>query len=346
VGGLALIYCNGGGPFGYGHVKRMTTLARALRDRNGIGAIFAVSGTSDALEPIRRAGFEAVSLPHYEFAALSKLIETRAPDLLLVDCREGPTRAELAMLKPRVAFLVVIDDGDERRLAADRAYYPPVPQVETLEWSGSACTPRIGWQWSLLGLAHTSSKPRPAGARQTLLVTMGGSDPSGLTLRCAAALSKLDPVFRVRFVIGPGIADKGVARAIARFSPNFETVEGASDLATEFASADVALAAFGVTAYELGAFGVPALYLSLTEDHALSASAFEKAGMGVSLGVAEKISDAIIVRAVKRLLADTAKRREMRAAGLLTLDGEGGSRVAADIAELVASRRATLKIAV
>ena len=34
-GGLALIRCDGGGRFGYGHVKRMIALARALRDREG-----------------------------------------------------------------------------------------------------------------------------------------------------------------------------------------------------------------------------------------------------------------------------------------------------------------------
>ena len=37
LGGLALIRCDGGGKFGYGHVKRMVALARALRDREGIG---------------------------------------------------------------------------------------------------------------------------------------------------------------------------------------------------------------------------------------------------------------------------------------------------------------------
>src|SRR5207344_569861 len=108
-----------------------------------------------------------------------------------------------------------------------------------------------------------------------------------------------------------------------RLSPGFETIEGASDLATEFASADVALAAFGVTAYELAAFGVPTLYLALTPDHALSASAFEKAGMGISLGVAEDVSDEAIVRAVRRLLGDAGRRREMHTAGLMTLDGQG-----------------------
>jgi len=39
-GGLALVRCDGGGKFGYGHVKRMVALARSLRDHEGIGAIF------------------------------------------------------------------------------------------------------------------------------------------------------------------------------------------------------------------------------------------------------------------------------------------------------------------
>jgi spore coat polysaccharide biosynthesis protein SpsF len=340
-GGLALIVCNGGGRFGYGHVKRMTALARALRDRNGIGSVFAMSGSAEALEPIRRAGFEASEFSHYEFSQLSKLVEARTPDLLIVDCREGPSRAELTALKTKVASVVVIDDGDERRLAADRAYYPPVPQAHALNWAGSSCEPRIGWEWALLGLSLASGRVKPQGSRQTLLVTMGGSDPHHLTERCALALAKIDPSFRVRFVIGPGVANKDIANHIARLSPSFETVEGASDLATEFAAADVALAAFGVTAYELAAFGVPAIYLSLTQDHALSASAFEKAGMGLSLGVAELVSDEAIIRAVRRLLGDASRRREMRAAGLMTLDGEGACRVAADIAELVASKRAS-----
>jgi spore coat polysaccharide biosynthesis protein SpsF len=344
VGGLALIYCNGGGGFGYGHVKRMTALARALRDRNGIGVVFAMQGTADALEPIRRAGFEAVHFESHDDAALTALIAAKTPDLLVVDCREGPSREALESQKNKVPSVVVIDDGNERRLAADRAYYPPVPQVEALDWSGSTCERRVGWEWSLLGLTQTSGNARPHALRQTVLVTMGGSDPLNLTERCARALAKLDPVFRARFVIGPGMA-KGVAKQIAQLSPNFETIEGATDLGIEFASADIALVAFGVTAYELAAHGVPAVYLGLTEDHALSASAFDAAGMGVALGVAADVSDVKIAQTVKKLLSDSGRRREMRASGLMTLDGQGASRVAADIAELIQAKRSKLKIA-
>jgi spore coat polysaccharide biosynthesis protein SpsF len=340
-GTLALIRCDGGGKFGYGHVKRMVVLARALRDREGIGVVFLVNGSADALEPARAAGFEARLLTGSPASTLKSAVESHAPDILICDLREGLSREELEGLRSLVPLVAVIDDASGLRLAADLAYYPQLPQSERLDWSGSRCVARIGWQWSLLGLSRITAPLRNSLPRPTLLVAMGGSDPLGLTLTAARALARLDPVFRARFVIGPGMAD-GVrlAKTIVGLAPNFETIEGASDLATEYASCDLALAAFGVTAYELAACGVPALYLCLTEDHAESASAFESAGMGVSLGLAERALPRDVARAVWTLLSSPARRREMRAAGLQTIDGDGASRIATDIAHALSEKRA------
>lgn len=332
-GGLALIRCDGGAAYGYGHVKRMVMLARALRDSQGIGAVFALNGTEDACEPIRRAGFAVT-----RDASLETLLATHAPDLLLLDCRDGPSRDALAQLaRPLTA---IIDDGSDRRLVADLAYYPPVPQAFALDWQASSCAPRIGWEWALLGSAPAAPR-RKTNGRPVLLVTMGGSDPFGLTLKSARALARLDPGFRARFVVGPGMADRdAVARQIVKLNPNFETIEGAAGLATEFAAADLALAAFGVTAYELAAAGVPALYLCLNDDHALSASAFEAAGIGHALGIAADVTDEAIARNVASLLGDFPRLRQMRNAGLMTVDGNGASRIAADLAQALALRRA------
>lgn len=335
-GGLALIRCDGGGKYGFGHVKRMIALARALRDREGIGSVFAVNGSEEALVPIVKAGFEARLLDGPS-ADLSKL--RCDPDILIADCREGCTREEIERLP--ITLKAVVDDGSERRLAADLAYYPPVPQVAKLDWSGSRCEKRVGWEWALLGPMQAPARPPSHSPCPTLLVTMGGADPLNLTERCAHALKRLDPVFRARFVIGPGFKDKErMARSIVRLSPNFETVEGADSLTTEFASCDVALTAFGVTAYELAACGVPAIYIGISDDHSLSASAFEEAGMGQSLGTADRCSDKAIAQSVWSLLNNSARRRDMRAAGLMTVDGLGAGRIAADLAAALAARRA------
>ena len=341
-GVLALIRCDGGGRFGYGHIKRMLSLGRALRDRHGVGVIFALNGSEDAASSITRAGFEVTR----GASSLKDLIDNNRPDLLLLDGREGPGRAELERLKQGVAVTAVIDDAHERRLACDYAYYPPVPGALGLDWSGASTLPRIGWEWAILGLNPNAARRRTPAARPTVLVAMGGSDPKGLTLRVARALTLLDSVYRVRFVVGTGTKDAGnVARGLVALKSNYETVEGADDLSIEYASADVAVCAFGVTAYELAACGIPAVYLGLNQDHVTSASAFVEAGMGVSLGLADKVSDVDIVRGVQALLNKPAVRREMRRQGLARLDGEGASRVAADLSAALSAATTPLKTA-
>jgi spore coat polysaccharide biosynthesis protein SpsF len=349
AGGLALIRCDGGGAFGYGHVKRMVSLARALRDHEGIGAVFALNGTEDAAAPIRRAGFQVTML--HGTSDLETLADTSSPDLLLLDGREGPNRAGLEKLKRGIAVTAVIDDGSERRLAADYAYYPPVPQAFALDWNGANTLPRIGWEWALTGLNPNAGQRMQAkaplkNARPTVLVAMGGSDPFGLTTRCARALMSLDPVFRVRFVIGAGMKDgKKIAESLVKMKGNYETVEGFNDLSIEYANADVALCAFGVTAYELAASGTPAIYLGLTEDHAASAHAFAEAGMGIALGTIARVGDGDILRTVRWLLHKPLVRREMRNTGLSLIDGRGAARIAADLATALAAARTPLRTA-
>ncbi len=113
---------------------------------------------------------------------LETLIDANSPDLLLLDGREGPSRAELEKLKRGVAVTAVIDDGHERRLAADYAYYPPVSGAKALDWTGSHTLPRIGWEYALLGLSPNAALARAPASRPTVLVAMGGSDPHGLDI--------------------------------------------------------------------------------------------------------------------------------------------------------------------
>ena len=103
TGGLALIRCDGGGKFGYGHVKRMVALARALRDCESIGSVFALHGTSDAAIPIRRAGFEVAMIGDHD--DLAALVRRHTPDLLLLDGREGPSRSALEALRRDVPIV-------------------------------------------------------------------------------------------------------------------------------------------------------------------------------------------------------------------------------------------------
>ena len=347
-GGLAMIRCDGGGMLGFGHMKRTLTLARALRDREGLGVIFALNGEEDAADTIRQAGFETVVLPRIgQTTAFGGVVAAKQPDILVADARTNLSRDMLARLQGKVGVIAVIDDSTDRRFAATHAYYPPVPQLQHLSWKGTSTQVHSGWEWALLGFdpgrvrAQTRDNSRP-----TIVVSMGGSDPLDWTRLAARALARINAPFKARFVIGPGFRNgPALAREIEAMSPNFEIVQGVNDLGAVFAAADLALVTFGVTAYELGALGVPALYLTISDDHAMSASSFENAGMGSTIGLGRMLRADDIAKATWELLRDENRRREMRAAGLHTIDGLAAERIAADLVQALHESRAKVRAA-
>jgi spore coat polysaccharide biosynthesis protein SpsF len=344
-GGIAVIRCDGGFTFGYGHVKRSLTLARALRDRQGFGVVFAINGDADAAKMVHDCGFETFLLPALgKSNALASIVASKQPEIVICDAREHLARDDLVRLAERIPVVAVIDDSSDRRLSATHAYYPPVPQVETLSWKGARTQIRVGWEWALLGFDPATVVPNRVeldAVRARVVISMGGSDPLDMTRLAACGLAKITIPFGARFVIGPGFRNPArLAREIEAMRPNFETVQGVSDLGSEFASADFAIVAFGVTAYELGALGVPALYVALTDDQLHSAAAFERAGMGIRVGLGRMLRAEDIARPAWRLIVDADRRRDMRAASLNTIDGKAGERIAQDLAEAVANARA------
>jgi len=90
---------------------------------------------------------------------------------------------------------------------------------------------------------------------------------------------------------------------------------------------------------------VPALYLAISDDHTLSGSTFEKAGMGIVLGLGRLLRADDIARATWKLLLDQEKRRDMRAAGLNIVDGRAGERIAADLVQALAELRGSKRVA-
>ena len=342
--GLALIRCDGGGMLGYGHVKRTLTLAKSLRDCEGFEVLFALNGEQDAADTIRRERFKTIVLPRAgQTNAFISLVADHKPGILIVDAGTNISRDMLTRMSTQVGILALIGDASDRRLAATHVYYPVTSQGQSVSWTLAQTKVRAGWEWALLGF-DPELVSAPAAVRDperpTVVISMGGSDPLELTRVAARGLAKISAPFRARFVIGPGFrGSQGLIRDIEAMNPAFETVQGVQDLGAEFAAADLALVSFGVTAYEAAALGVPALYLALSDDHRFMAESFEAAGMGKVLGLSRELRADDVGRSVAQLLQDKELRRKMRAAGVGALDGKGGERIAADLAEALAEHK-------
>jgi spore coat polysaccharide biosynthesis protein SpsF len=171
---------------------------------------------------------------------------------------------------------------------------------------------------------------------------MGAGDER-MTVPAVRALARLPQSFEATVVIGEA-APREIEAQIARAAPHYAVVRSREALPKLMQGGDLALVGFGPAAIELAALGVPAIYVCTDEAQALAALAFERAGMGYSLIGMSLTGESKIASAVTDLLADTAHRRAMSAAGRMNVDGRGAQRIAARVKQLVQTRAEALSV--
>ena len=161
---------------------------------------------------------------------------------------------------------------------------------------------------------------------------MGSSDPAGLTLKAVKALDLVNGEFDAVVALGPAFRHhEELTNLLANTRFSCRVCQNCGSLPALMAEADLAVASFGVTAYELAAMGVPAIYLCLTEDHAKSASAFEEAGISTSLGVHNCVSEYNLAIAISELLNNKMGRIFKAKQCKKLIDGQGSKRIASII---------------
>ena len=346
-----LLRADGGGKLGLGHLMRALSLAEALRDREGLGvcALLGVHPEGDSV--LARQVFEARKIPVMlkppgitEEAFIADEIARTKAAALVIDIRTPLNRGTLEGFKARGTRIVAVDDSSDRRLAADLAIYPPVPQPAKLDWSGFTGERMAGAECVLLSpLIARAVKERRAWLAKAprLLVSMGGSDPLHLTGTIAAACTRtLGDEMPIDVVVGPSVENVAELVAWLKKLPGVVVHRSPKNVAALYNQASLAIVSFGVTAYELAALGVPALYIALTEDHRESALAAEKLGFGRLIAMARDLIPTRLAAQAASLLSSPGELAHMSAQGRAAIDGEGAERIARKIAALIAPQAA------
>ncbi|MCF8076617.1 MAG: hypothetical protein K9K87_10710, partial [Desulfotignum sp.] len=331
-----------------GHVVRCLALAEELRDSQSVGVSFAMVSGKPGMDLVRNAGFPVIPLTDQtnEDVWLGKLIRTRKPNALILDVRSSLSPALVRQWRENGLLIATIDDPSDRRLEADLAFYPPVPQVKEMDWSGFTGQLFVGWEWVLLRNqfarspefhGRVSSSGRSLSHPPELLITMGGSDPAGLTLKAIRALNRVKSSFHATVILGSGFThDDELLRLLEKVTFPYKILRNVEDMAEVMKKSDLALSSFGGTAYELAACGVPGIFFALTDDHARSAGLFEKQGIGINLGVHDSVFDQDVVRAVESLIQNLTSHDSLVKNCLKKMDGQGAKRMANKIYQNVA----------
>jgi spore coat polysaccharide biosynthesis predicted glycosyltransferase SpsG len=194
----------------------------------------------------------------------------------------------------------------------------------------------LGLRWTMLRREFRvppEDRPVPDVARR-LLVTFGGVDPTGMTLRSIRALAGVDGL-EARVVVGAGNRDAEAIHAAAAAhdgGARFDLREAVPDMAAEIRWADLCLTSGGTTVWELARYGTPSLVVETVPAETRLVEGLRSVGLFDTLGSETALDEGTIAGAVTARMADATWRRRMRALGTLLVDGDGARRVALALA--------------
>lgn len=345
-----LIRCDFSKDIGFGHLVRCLALADELKSSYNWLVSFAVLDNEFGCVPIHDAGYSCyLKKPELQSGLneekwLENVSKQIKPQVLIVDVRTNLTRIGLESIRSLGAIVVVIDDASDRRLAANMAFYPPVPQIDELNWNEFSGHLYVGWEWVLLRsqFEKTYEKLKDIQYEDSLnlpriFVSMGGGDPYGISIKALRALDQINAQIIIELVIGPAFFHIDELDQWVKSTKHKHVIhKSATNMAKIMMHMDLAIVTFGMTAYELAVMGVPSILIGLTQDHVDSANLFSKSGIAINLGLFSDISEKAIANEAIKLIQNHKFRNAMSKASKSLVDGRGTHRVAREIVNVFA----------
>jgi len=255
-----------------GHLFRMRHFARELRSR-GVPFLFFVNDHKPSLELLKKHDltFEIVDLNHVEQWAPAAIRRTQAR--VWINDRLDTDLGQAQAVKQTGIPLATFDDCGAGASLADL-------HIAALAFAADR---PLGGRRVVRGHEYLILNPEIAFHRrqrmkvQTILISMGGSDTHGATLKALALLQRRG--LAATIVIGPGFKPR--VRIEAESHACFEVKVNVPSLIEEMSRHDLAIVGGGMTAFEAAASGLPAIVIA-NEDFEIPV-ARHLASLGVAL---------------------------------------------------------------
>jgi len=311
-----------GGPgIGFGHLMRSGTIA-AEAIRRGWSVHLHLEGDSRAADKLAEAaGCDDI----FDW---SQWPDSRVGGLLLIDI-PGDKRGWLGRAEAAGMPAIVMDDDRHR----DRARLTICPSLHARPVQSAR---RIaGPRHVVLSRTHLETSSPPLGARNELLLSLGGSDPHRATLRVAPWIAGLLQDSAIRHdlatrhvVLGPGFADPDGRDAEALRDAGWQVHRALSQaaMAQRMAAARLAIMGFGTSLGELAWLGTPHLSITHHVRDDRHARRLEALGIGMHLGFAPELAADSVRPKLQRALVDRDWQRASAERAAALLEGGLGTR--------------------
>jgi UDP-2,4-diacetamido-2,4,6-trideoxy-beta-L-altropyranose hydrolase len=332
---LLLLRADASPAAGFGHVMRALALVQAWRDRGGTAVCATAGDPAPVARRLADEGVEVVALAaepgsRADALATRNLAAARGAAWVAADGYAfGPDWQDAVAGSARL--LVVDDHGLAGRWPADIVLNPNLSATVGAYRGRTAARLLAGPRFALLRREFAAPPPPrdPRAPVRRVLVTMGGTDPAGMTPRVLRALQLPDFAgLEIEVLAGSVAAAKAALEAAGDDRARVHVTVGATDVAARMARAHLAVTAGGVTCAELVNRGVPSIAVIVADNQRDAAGVLGAAGAVDLLGWHADVHDDAIATALLRLAGDPDARAAMLDAGRGLLDGVGAGRVA------------------
>lgn len=252
--------------YGYGHLSRCINLARSLQDKDKFQSYLLNISESDYLG-VKDPFSEIICL---DLKFIDQILKQYQIDILIIDFNQDFDEIQLSILSSLNVTMVAIDDLTPRRLIADINFYPPIPQLNILNWKNFTGKNYIGWDYYILNeeLYNLSGQIKD---NKRLLISFGGSDAFDLSNKISSIIPKFLELYEIDFVVGPLAS---FPKELAKLEDKLNIYINPENYIEIISKSDIALVTYGVSVFELAYLKIPTVVISTQSDHESSGKIF------------------------------------------------------------------------
>lgn len=284
-----------------GHVNRALITASCLKKTHNV--IFVMKNYMDGVNYVKEQGFkvETIKVEDDGDSSLIKLSEKYSPSIVVFDLYKNYYNKfflHASANKIRTVVFDVIGSCAGKPDAIINETF--VPQYSKYNFDKSETELYIGPKYFLI--KQPPKRIRIKNKIQNIIVTMGGSDPSNLTLKVVKSLKSSKINYNYNIVLGPLMDDTNrqkIKKEVHGIS-NFMVYDAPKDLLKIIAKQDLVICSAGRTLYECAYLGRPTIITPSIDHEDITAQIYSNLTGNYNVGLWCNNSGEKILKQIKR----------------------------------------------
>jgi spore coat polysaccharide biosynthesis predicted glycosyltransferase SpsG len=337
-----LLVVNGNRTIGYGHISRTKILVEELISR-GFNICFLTLTDCLFVDEIKTYSSDTLQVSSFETTekeTILRYINDQNINIVLIDLieKEYSDLNWIRAAQPKL-FLVTVTLFlfDYTKRYEHLSFFPDLDATLSGSYRGynGLFDLYSGPDYFTFREEFRNLVPVIKETAQNVLITMGGSDPFGITLKVLRTIKDLE--YSVTVILSEISNTYEHVKKIVESNPKFELLEKSHSIAQLMLDSDLIIINGGLTRYEACLIGIPFIALSIHERQYLITKRLTDQGVGINLGISHALSNSKIKNGLIDLMNSFSRRKEMSKNMKGLFDYNGGKRI---VDEIVKTKKA------